>query len=175
MRAMHRLWLFSRWWSSRIWARGFARTLGGTLSFFAQDCRSRRPFVAVHVITAHAALDVFNDLVPLEKPFGEVSYRLSEGMEMVSASFVYSHVDKLAAEQTFTYVLLYTFEEFLEMTGVVIFVNGLLLHLTTHTGVSHMVRASTMSIAGGKPRGQREAVITAALETNEGPKYGTLQ
>lgn len=54
------------------------------------------------------------------------------GMEMIAGSYLDSHVDKLAAETTFTASVLIAIEELLEMAGIVVFVNGLLSYLTLH-------------------------------------------
>jgi hypothetical protein len=54
------------------------------------------------------------------------------GMEMVAGLFVDSHLNKLAAEGTFTTAVLIAIEELLEMLGIVVFIKGLLSYLTLH-------------------------------------------
>jgi hypothetical protein len=54
------------------------------------------------------------------------------GMEMVNAYFVDSFGDRLAAEQSFTYAVLNTIEEVLEMVGIVVFINGLVSYIALH-------------------------------------------
>lgn len=54
------------------------------------------------------------------------------GMEMVTGSAIDSRADILAAEETFNFAVLNAIEEFLEMGGIVVFVNGLLSYLNLH-------------------------------------------
>ena len=59
------------------------------------------------------------------------------GMEMLAGLYV----SRIGTEHTFAYVLMTTVEEFMEMTGIVIFMYGLLGHLGRH--------ASVIRIGGG--------------------------
>lgn len=73
------------------------------------------------------------------------------GMEMVTGSFIDSHADILAAEETFTFAVLNAIEEFLEMTGIVVFVNGLLSYLNLHAeaGRGNSVSGACAGLSGG--------------------------
>lgn len=63
------------------------------------------------------------------------------GVEMISAYFVDSYGDGLAGERSFTFAILGAIEEALEMSGIVVFINGLLPHVTLHAGTAEISRS----------------------------------
>jgi len=74
------------------------------------------------------------------------------GVEMTSAYFVDSYGDTFAAEHTLTYAVLVTIEEALEMSGIVVFINGLLSHVTAGTAeITEPVVASGLPTAAVEP------------------------